>query len=332
MKTLTVLIAIPAAFAAVACVAQAGQVEKEKKPVEDPALVGEEVGEQSEFEKLLFTEYRKRRTQHFLLETSYDTAAAKDYIAFCEQSYRDFLTWAGKPADTDLWGSRARVVVVSNKAEWECLMTALNKGRPPSELEQVKKMSGQWNSSPPMTMIYSRDGSTAESDKLHLFHTLCHLFLHGLAGSSQQGIVWWLWEGFSAYRELEVFGAKGTSCVDFRTSAKKEQGGGWADTDKWIALLKKDAHDKQDEALELFWHKNVTDIQEKTIAKAWSLIRYLTRDEASKARFVEFLSMLKTRNDQARAMKEALGTDPNAIDAEWKKWIRLQLSKPAMKK
>ena len=334
MKTLQGFLVVSALLAAAAATACAGQIEneKEKKPAEDPALVGEEAAEQSEFEKLLFTEFRKRRTKHFLLETSYDTAAAKDYIAFCEQSYRDFLAWAGKPADTDLWGTRARVVVMSSRAEWECLLAALNKGRPPAEMEQLKKMGGQWNSSPPLAMIYSRDSSTPRADKLQLFHTLCHLFLHGLAGSSQQGIVWWLWEGFSAYRELEVFGRKGTSCVDFTTAAKNDSDRAWSDPDQWVMLLKKEVIAKKGEDFEVFWHKGVMDMQEKTYVKAWSLIRYLTRDEGSKARFIEFVSMLKTRNDQARAMNEVYSAGPNEIEREWKKWIRLQLAKPATKK
>jgi len=328
MKTIASMIGAAFLLWAAQGIAFAGQPPEEKKEApSDPELIGEEVTEQSEIEKLLFTEYRKRRTKHFMFETSYDMETAKDYIAFCETAYREFLKWAGKPPETDLWGTRAHVAVVNNKAEWECLMRARNKGRPPAELERLKDIGGQWNSSPPFTINYSREGQTPEADKLNVFHSLNHLFCHGLAGSGHQGILWWLWEGFSFMRELDVFGARGPGCINFETAAKTPEDRAWNDVDEWVTLLKRDVRAKQDEDFILFWHKDVMNIPTKTYVKAWSMIRYFTRDDASKATFVEFVSMLKTKNDQGRAIQEIYGTDPDGVDKEWREWIKRQPNK-----
>jgi len=216
---------------------------------------------------------------------------------------------------------------VSNKAEWECLMRARNKGRPPAELERLKDIGGQWNSSPPFSINYSSEGSTPEADKVEMFHSLNHLFCHGLAGSAHAGILWWLWEGFAFMRSLDVLGARGGGCINFETSAKTPEDRAWNDVDEWVTLLKRDVRAKQDEDFILFWHKDVMNIPTKTYVKAWSMIRYFTRDEASKAKFVEFVSMLKTKNDQGRAVQEVYKTDPDGIDKEWRDWIKRQPNK-----
>jgi hypothetical protein len=296
----------------------------EDEPLSDPELIGEEVTEQSEIEKLLFTEYRKRRTKHFFLETSYDTDQCKEYMAFCETSYREFLKWANKPADFELWNTRAHVAILANKAEWECLMKARNKGRPAWELERLKNIGGQWDGHRLQTLNYSREGSTPEQDKLHLFHTLNHLFLVGLQKSGGAGRVWWLYEGHSMLREIQVFGTRGTGCISFETQAKTEDDRAWNDLDDWHSLLKRDVRQKQDEDFVLFWHKDLTAIQNKTYVKGWSIIRWMCRDDKNREKFIQFLEMLKTSNDQRRALETAFGMDPEAIDKAWRKWIMRQ--------
>lgn len=292
--------------------------------LQDPAYTGEEVTEQSEIEKVLFTEYRKRRNAHFLFETSYDMESAKDYLAFCEWAYRDFLKWCGKPEDYELWPNRCHVGLIANKAEWECLMMHRNKGRPAHELERLKNIGGQWSAAGPMTLNYSREGSTPEQDKLNLFHTLNHLFLHGLAKSGPDGIVWWLWEGFSILREVDVFGTRGPGCISFETSADSPEDRAWNDIDDWVTLLKRDVRTKQDEDFILFWHKDVMSVQLKTFVKAWSIIRYLTRSDREREEFVKFIELLKTKNDQSRALETALKTDPEELDKAWRTWIKRQ--------
>jgi len=302
-----------------------GKKEPEKKAApDDPALTGEEVTEQTEFEKILFTEYRKRRSAHFMFETSFDADACKEYTAFLELSYRDLLKWAGKPADTDLWGTRAHIALIHNKAEWECLMTHRTRGRPPNEVEAIKNAGGTWVGSPPESIEYSHEGMNPEADKLQIFHSLNHLFLHGLAGSGHDGQLPWLWEAFSWHRSIEVFGSRGGSCFAFETVAKGAEDRAWNDIDDWVDLLKRDVRAKQDEDFILFWHKNIMAIQTKTYVKGWAIIRYFTRDEKEKAKFVNFLSLLKTKNDQARALKEVYNVSPEDVDKAWREWIRLQ--------
>jgi hypothetical protein len=296
-------------------------------PVDDPALTGEPVQEQSEYEKLLFTEYRKRRTAHILFETSYDDDACKDYIAFCEQSYRDFLKWCGKPLDTDLWGTRAHIALIHNKAEWECLMTQITRGQPPHIVEGYKNAGGTHFPNPPTQFAYSREGSDPNQDKLSIFHNLNHLFLYGLTGSGNDCHVSWLWEAFSWHRTIEVFGSRGNSCFSFETKAKEAEDRAWNDIDDWVELLKRDVRTKQDEDFILFWHKDLMAIQSKTYVKAWGIIRYLVRDEKERAKFVNFVSMLKSSKDQARALKEAYGLTPDELDKAWREWIRNQPSR-----
>jgi hypothetical protein len=167
-----------------------------------------------------------------------------------------------------------------------------------------------------------------ESDKLHLFHFLNHLFLHGLAGSGQDGQFSWLWEAFSWHRSIEVFGARGGTCLSFgpgHGGREDREWREWNDPDDWVDLLKRDVRAKSDEDFILFWHKDLMAIQPKTYVKAWAMIRWFTRDVEEKARFVDFLSLLlKTKNDQARALKEVYGASPDDIDKAWRKWIRSQ--------
>jgi hypothetical protein len=65
-------------------------------------------------------------------------------------------------------------------------------------------------------------------------------------------------------------------------------------------------------------------IQSKTYVKAWAMVRYFCRDEKEKAKFVNFISMIKTKNDQARALKEVYSMSPDDIDKAWREWIRGQ--------
>ncbi|MHC4598697.1 MAG: hypothetical protein ACYS47_06805 [Planctomycetota bacterium] len=307
--------------------------DKEKPNLNDPELIGEEVTDQTENEKLLFTEYRKRRNKHFFLETSFDMDTCKDYIAFAELMYREFLEWAGKPADYELWPSRIKMTVINNKAEWECLMKNIYKNDPPHLLEKKLKLGGSWWTTG--MLQYSRDGSTPESDKLSLYHKLNHVFLHGLAKSGHNGTVWWLWEAFSWHRALEKFGSRGGGCITFKTAAKTEEDRAWNDIDDWVSLLKRDVRTKQDEDFVLFWHKDLSAVQGKTWVKAWSLVRYFLKDKEHKAKFIQFIEMLKTHNHQAKAMTEAFAlkldkSNPTAadkIDRDWRSWIKRQPSR-----
>jgi hypothetical protein len=311
---------------------------KDEKPAEDPALIGEEVTEQSQIEKLLFTEYRKRQNAHFVLETSFDMAACKDYLTFCEIQYREFLKWCGKPEDTQLWPYKVRVIIINNKAEWECLMKAMNKGEPPHILEKKKELGGSWNVR--QTAQYSREGSTPDHDKLHLFHMLNHLFLHGLAKSGHEGRIWWLWESFAWYRAIEIFGAKGSGCVNFETQAKTDEDRAWNDLDDWVTLLKRDVRTKQDEDFILFWHKDLTAISNKTFVKGWALVRYFCRDEKNREKFIKFLEGLKVKNDQQRSLEAAFSFTPSRtcrsvadwIDKDWRSWIKRQPTRWRKKK
>ena len=297
------------------------------RPAEDPSLVGEVVSEKSEYENLLFTEYRKRRTAHFFFETSYDMDACKDYIAFLEQQYRDFLKWAGKPADTDLWGTRAHAVLVHNKAEWEALMTQMTRGQPPHVVEALKNGSGTHQASPPALVAYSSAGSDPLNDKMLMFHNLNHLFLYGLAGAGGEALLPWLFEAFSWHRSFEVFGHQGSSCMGFGTVVGRDDDRAWNDVDDWVALLQRDAALKQDEDFTLFWHKDLTSIATKTYVKSWSIVRYLLRDEKEKAKLVSFVSMLKSKPDQARALKETCSVTGEELDKDWRVWIRKQPSR-----
>lgn len=305
--------------------------EGEEAPVENPKYVGVPVEEPSGLENLLATQYNKRQTEHFFLETSYPVEAAKDYIAFCEKQYEAFLAWAGLPKDHKLWGQRARIAIIGNKGEWEALQAYRNRNLPQREIEMRKKVGGTWSSSPPYVHNYSREGSTADHDKLHLYHSLTHLFQHGLSGSSREGFIPWLYEAFSFYRALELFGATGSGCINFDTQAEQAKTRAWNDPDDWIKLLKREVRKKNDEDFVLFWHKDLSSIPKPTYVKAWSLIDYFLRDEEAKADFIRFLKMLKTKNDQAKALKMIYNATPDDIDKEWRKWIKRQRSRKLTK-
>jgi hypothetical protein len=247
--------------------------------------------------------------------------------------YRDFVKWADKPADYELWPTRVHVTLINNKAEWECLMKHRNKNDPPHILEKKLNLGGSW--SPGSMLQYSKDGSTPDGDKLQLYHMLNHVFLHGLAKSGGGGTVWWLWEAFAWHRAIERFGSVGSSCVTFKTSAKTEDDRAWNDADDWVSLLKRDVRTKQDEDFVLFWHKDLSAVQQKTWVKAWSLVRYFIRDKENKAKFIQFIEMLKTNNSQSKAMVEAFGlkldkSNPTAadkVDRDWRSWVKRQPSR-----
>ncbi len=331
---LRTLFALAAAALFAICAAPAFSVEKpEEKPViEDPTLTGEEVKDSSKLEEILATTYSKRQTAHFFLETSYPMDAAKDYIRFCEVQYAEFLKWADLPKDHNLWGQRAHIAIIGNKGEWEALMDYQNRSMPPREREMRKKVGGIWNSHPPMVFNYSHEGSSADADKLHVFHSLTHLFLHGFTGSAQDGFIPWLYESFSFHREIELFGALGAGCIAFETQAEKDKDNAWTDPDDWIKLLKKEVQQKNDEEFVIFWHKNLMDIPKPTYVKSWSLIQFFLRDAAAKADFLRFLKMLKTKGDQHKALKMVYNMEPDDIDKEWRSWIKKQKSKKLTRK
>jgi hypothetical protein len=298
---------------------------------EDPKLIGEPVNEASRLEELLATEYNKRQTEHFFLETSYPMDSAKDYIRFCELQYAAFLKWAGLPANHKLWGQRAHVVVIANKGEWEALLRYQYRHLPPKELELRLKIGGTWNSQPPRVFSRSHEGSNPVSDKLGIYHSLNHLFLHGLSGSGGHGFIPWLYESFSFYWALKIFGATGGGCIAFDTAAKQDEHRAWNDPDDWIKLLKREVKKKNDEDFILFWHKNLTSIPKPTFVKAWSLIDYLLRDDDAKGDFLRFIKMLKNKNDQAKALKMVYNWTPDDLDKAWRKWIKKQRSRKLTK-
>ncbi len=304
-----------------------GRIEEKawRAMLEDPAFVGEPVKETSQLEKDLFTEYQKRRTPHFFVETSRDADAARAYAAFCEWAYGDFLRWAGKDAETyGLWNVRAHVAVIANRGEWESLMLARNRDASRFVKEKLKKVGGQWSARGLFTLVHSRGDATLEGECLQLFHTLNHLFLHGLAKSGPEGCVWWLWEAFSMMRGVEVFGAPGPGCTDFKTGVEHRDDPAWRDPDAWVRLLKVDVRMKQDEPFVVFRHKDVQSIRQTTYVKAWSILRYLTRGKRERAKFVAFLERLKTKGDQDRALQDVLGMDAETLDGRWRRWVRRQ--------
>jgi hypothetical protein len=331
-KTWILRLAVPFVLLAGAAPASAGEPAEpgkgrepaQKTAPEDPALVGEEVKEQSDIERILETEHRKRRTAHFALETSLDADACKELVAFCEKSYREFLAWAGKPPDTWLWAARAQVVVIDRKTEWQSLILHRHRGEADYLVNEHLFTGADWDPSPPLILFYSHEGSDRKHDEFTLFHYLNHFFLHGLAGSGRDGIVWWLWEGFSWHRSAEVFGFPGRRCVPYDRDVLTREEQAWTDPDEWVRLLKQEVRENADVALVQFFQKGVTRIEEKTHAKGWSLVRYLVRDEEERAKFVRFVSTLKTSQDQARALEECHGLTPEGLDAAWREWILTQ--------
>ncbi len=300
---------------------------EEKPEMEDPSLTGEEVKEASGLENTLATTYAKRQSTHFFLETSYPMESAKDYIKFCEVQYADFLKWADLPKDHNLWGQRAHIVVIGNKGEWEALLRHQYRSLPPKEQELRMKIGGFWDSHPPVTFNLSHEGATPEADKLHILHSLTHLFLHGLTGSGGDGFIPWLYEAFSRHRELELFGGLGGGCIAFETQAERGKDNSWNDPDDWVKLLKKQVMQKDDEEFVMFWHKNLMDVSIPTYVKSWSIIQFLVRDDAAKGDFLRFLKMLKTKNDQAKALKMVYNFAPDDLEREWRAWIKKQKSK-----
>jgi hypothetical protein len=291
--------------------------------------------QRSHAEKMLFTEYRKWISPHFFLETSFDANRARDLISFLETAYAEFLKWALKSKGYDLWRKRVHVIVIYNRAEWECLIKGHLKGKPIHEVAGIIKTGFYWCPDLLLAWHYSRDGSTPESDKIALFHTLNHLFLNGLASSGREGIVWWLWEGFAFHRSLEIFHSRGPTCgrePDRKGGRGKDP---WADVDDWVSLLKRDVRTKQDEDFVIFAHKDPWMIQTKTYVKAWSLVRYLVRDIPNKRKFIGFVEGIETEGKQSGALAESFDLvpdrrDPTAfdkIDREWRAWIKRQPSR-----
>jgi hypothetical protein len=311
--------------------ALAAEGDGEETPVDAEKLYGEEVTETSRLEELLATEFQKRRTVHFFLETGYPMEQARDYIRFCEERYAGFLKWAGLPANHKLWGTRAHVVVFTNKGEWEAYRRYSLRHLKPKEIEMRLKVSGTWRAQPPMRFIYSREGASPTQDKLHLLHGLMHIMLHGLCGSGRGGFLPWLFEAFSFHWELEIFGGLSGGCVNFETQAKKGEERAWTDPDDWIKLLKREVKKKKDEDFVLFWHKDLSSLSKPTLVKSWSLIQYFLRDEDAKGDFVRFLKLLKDRKDLGKGLKMVWNATPDDIDKAWRKWVKKQRSRKLTK-
>lgn len=299
-------------------------------PGKERNLAGDEVTERSDFEEVLGLVLHKRRTEHFVFETSRGGDACGDFIDFCETSHNEFLRWAGKPPETRLWDTRARIAILDKKEAWERLVRHWTRGEPPRIVEAVKCVGGAWKATPPTVILYSREGEDLDDDKAHIFHFINHLFLAGLAGSGNGGVIWWLYEAFSTHRCIEAFGLRTSGCKVWETDDRWNSAAhrAWYRLDDWVTLLKQDVSSGNDMAFrQMITRGNFRDDPPKTIVKAWSLIRWFVRDEKEKSRFVDFLSALKTKDDQVRALERVYAMSPEDVDRSWADWILEQPSR-----
>jgi hypothetical protein len=301
------------------------RVSKEKTDAKDPdSGAGPKHGDEEIVDdivwlaNILATYYAQSQSKHFFIETSHSLAMAENYLAFLETQYRKILKWSNRTQESGFWKGRAHVAVLTDKGEWEVLMQYHYRAKAPDEMEKRIGNNIICSAEPPRIWLFASEDSKLRETKLRLLYHLSNLCLLRMGTSPNREVVPWLYEGVAIGWEIEAFG----DILANQTRGERRINRIWDDPNDWVKLLKREVKKKSDGYLLAFWRYDAVYFTKPVLVKIWSLVQYLTRDSDARTRFLRFIGIVHSREDQAKALKTVYDLTHDGLDREWRKWIK----------
>ncbi len=134
----------------------------------------------------------------------------------------------------------------------------------------------------------------------------------------------WLLQGFAYHLEMQSIGYSSTFTLGRGEDSVVGGGEGeilkWSDTAKWRDALKLAVAEGSDSPLRRIAKFGQANFRYPQLAKAWSVVEYLTR--LSPEKFKKFIDLSKVRDKpEEDALQEAYGFDYRKLDRKWRAYV-----------
>jgi hypothetical protein len=219
---------------------------------------------------------------------------------------------------------RLRLVLVDKLPGYARFATWFDQQEKASELvpgwgRAVQRQHAWWWADPRPTASVYRFPNTDRTFISNVVHNAGLLMLTRYRFNYRFPRTWFL-EGFAYWLELETLGYS-----DSFTLGRGGTGGSagtqplWADSDKWRDGLRSLVGEGQDPPLRRIARMDADQMGYVELVKSWSVVEMLIGWDAD--RFKRFVDLVKARELEEDALKEAYGVDYRGLDARWRDYV-----------
>lgn len=249
---------------------------------------------------------------HFSFRGAISKEQGKDALATAEQAYAELNAIFERGADEQIFNVRKLCIYVA-KDEAGCreLIPYIEDAHgkiDPYLREDILKNGGG------MAANGQHPISLTRSDvelKTYALHQLGQVYIDCLSGSADP----WLHEGFAMYTAVRWGGKNTTYCVNVSSYAGNVGGVKKGEDTAYALLCKEIAQDKSDTPIEGLSKKKLNQLDDKDLAKCFSLVKMMVEREPEKG--LPFLRLYSSQN-VARVLKASYKMPPAEFDDHWR--------------
>lgn len=252
---------------------------------------------------------------HFSLKGAISRELARDTLAMAEQAYAELNGTFGKGPEEPVFslgfGRKLHVFFLKESGAARDLVPYLEEAYgklDPWLKEDLKKNAGGLaaNGGYPIAVT-----QTTVDVKTYVLHQLGQAYIDSLVGGGAP----WLTEGFAVYTALRFAGKNNTFCYNPDTYAGNVGRSKKGEDSSYALLAKESAQDKSDTPIEALNAKKLNQLDDKDLAKAFTLVRAMLEREPDEG--LAFLRLYDAKA-LARVIKAAYGLTPAEFDARWR--------------
>ncbi len=276
------------------------------------APAGQAAQGQGETEKALGLTFKKRESEHFLVESPH--LADPQMGGMLQHAEHTFAIFHKLFGQTDLFsGQKKRFVTLKDKAQHERYVDAFHRGgKAHVDLAKKSRAMGGW----PQAELYQ---DTAPEGLLHDW--VIHSTTESLFNLWVGGEHCWLIEGLALHFTRLMKDTAMLHCVDLAGTSPQNKGKNYSDPADWPVVCRVWVRENKDpELTAILKCSNFAELDGAETVKGWSLVEFLLAEH--KAKFIEMLLALKGGVDIDAALNTVWGWSVADLDFRWKQYVK----------
>lgn len=250
-------------------------------------------------------------SRHFSVKGAISRDQGLDVLAAAEQAYAELNTIFERGADEDMFAMRRLdVFFLKDEASVRQMLPYIeeNYGKIDPYLKEDIQKNGNGmaaNGGRPLSV------TKAEVDlKSYFMHQLGQVYIELIAMADP-----WLAEGFATYTAVRFTGKNSTHCVNVSSYAGNVGGSKRGEDTAYLLICKEISQDKSDSPIESLQKKKLNQLDDKDIAKAFSIVKICMEKETDKG--LAFLKLYSSQN-VARVLRASFKMTPSDFDEFWR--------------
>jgi hypothetical protein len=287
----------------------------------DAAATPEIFEEESHLDEVLGRSLLKVRSANFVVESVFSKSRTTKLVEALETTYSLYLTDAGRDPNDSVFTAPLHGCFVQSGEDWEAWLA----DQVPARVAFFRNLHFYRASGDMILGVREQSevaGSASATFEDNAVHATSHVLNDVIYALYKHP---WLDEGMAYYTTLRVRGTTASWCVaedDSRYAQPNEtvEDEGLLSEFSFRARVRQLVQKGEDMPLRALATRKLQELSLSDTVKAWSVVSWMMEIDREAA--IRFLSSLRASADGPAALEAHFGKGAEAIDDEWRRWVR----------